>query len=256
MGRIGNLAIVLLGACAAGAIGPASASAAITFDGETAKRKFAAYVAFLERDPAKYAAELSTVHRLERSDVEYRVRVGGDFPRDVDGDLTTDGERVFVSVSNGTGANGRGGEAYSRFSERACLAHELEHARQFDAGEFAFECDPVSGAWLAERPSFDIGDEMRAWLVQVRLSSGGDFWRRPGGSAVPRPSLLAAFASARTDADRIRVLRENGYDRLSRTPNCVWAPPVDGFAPGRAVRPSMLPNFFGRVPDSDVTATP
>jgi len=240
---------LVVGVCAAAVaivLWPGRASAAITFDDAEAERRFAAYVAFLERHPAKCASALATVRQLERSEVEYHVRVGGDFREGVDGELTTDGERVWVSITNGTGANGRGCEMFTRYSERACFAHEFEHARQFDDGEFAFERDPVSGRWHAQRPSFDISDERRAWEAQLRLSSGEDFWRLHAGSD-RRPSLLAMFASARTDAERERVLQEHGYGNIYRVPNCVWAPSAGGFPAGALVRPDRIPNAFGRI---------
>jgi hypothetical protein len=242
-----GLAGLLLGVWAATVSCPARASATITFDGAQAQRKVAAYVAFLERHSAKYASELATVGQLERSEVEYRVRVGGDFRESVDGELTTDGERVLIHISDGAGANGRGGEPFTRFSERACLAHELEHARQFDDGEFAFERDPATGRWHAHRPSFDISDERRAWEAQLRVSNGEDFWRVRGGDPKPRPSLLAMFAAARTDAERENILRRNGYGALYAVPNCAWAPSAGGFQVGALVRPDVVSNVFGRI---------
>jgi len=241
-----SLASALLSIWVATVSCSARASAAITFDGNTAKRRVAAYVAFLERDPAKYASELATVGQLERSEVEYYVRVGGDFREGVDGELTTDGERVVVHISNGEGANGRGCEMFTRYSERACFAHEFEHARQFDSGEFAFERDPTSGTWHAERPSFDISDERRAWQAQLRIASNEDFWRQRRG-ADRQPSLLAMFAAAHTDAERESVLQKNGYGHLCRVPNCVWLPSVGGFPAGALVRPDRIPNVFGRI---------
>ena len=241
-----GLAGVLLGVWAA--VGcPARASAAITFDGAAEQHKVAAYVRFLERHAAKYATALATIRQLEQSDVEYRVRVGGDFGDGVDGELATDGEHVFVRISDGTGVNGRGSAVFTRFSERACLAHELEHARQFDSGEFAFERDPVSGHWHAERPSFDISDERRAWEAQLRLATNEDFWRRNIGAAARGPSLLAMFAAARTDADRESILEQHGYGHLWRVPNSVWAPSVIGLPAGALVGPDRMPNLFGRI---------
>jgi hypothetical protein len=219
----------------------------MTFDGDGARKRFAAYVALLERRPAKYASELETVGQLARSDVEYLVRVGGDFGPGVDGELTTDGERVIIRISDGRGANGRGTEMFTRFSERACFAHELEHARQFDSGEFAFERDPASGHWHAERPSFDISDERRAWEAQLRLATSEDFWRRNIGAATREPSLLALFAAARTDTERDGILEQHGYGHLWRVPNSVWAPLVSGFPAGALVGPERIPNLFGRI---------
>ena len=98
MWRTGSLVIALASVLTACAAWPAAASAAIRFDGKGAEKKFTAYVAFLERDPERYAPELATVRQLERSDVEYCVRVGGDFRSGVDGELTTDGERVVIHI--------------------------------------------------------------------------------------------------------------------------------------------------------------
>jgi hypothetical protein len=242
-----SFAGILVGIGIAVAAAAAPAAASVTFEGERAERAYRAYVAYLERDPATLAPELATIRQLEQSDVEYRVRVGGDFRAGVDGELTTDGERVFVSISNGAGLGGRGSELFSRFSERACLAHELEHARQFDSGEFAFERDPASDQWYAARPSFDISDERRAWEAQLRLANSKDFWRRYEGRAQAAPSLLAEFAAAKTDAERMRVLQKNGYGSLYTVPNCVVAAPTSRFRPGDLVRPERVSNFFGRV---------
>jgi hypothetical protein len=228
MQRTQGLASILLGIFLTVVTCPARASAAITFEAARAKRTFEAYVAFLERDPERYAAELATVHQLERSEVEYRVRLGGDFRPGVEGTLTTDGERVFVSI-----LSDRDAQVYSRFSERSCLAHELEHARQFDAGELAFE--RVAGVWRVEWPSYDIGDEVRAWSAQLRVATNQDFWRRPEGSATARPSLLAKFAAARTDADRARVLGENSYGGLYR---------VQAARSFVVIRPRVLPKRY------------
>jgi hypothetical protein len=242
-----SFAEILVGSSIAVVAAVAPAAAAVTFDGERAERAYQAYVAYLERDPATLAPELATVRQLEQSDVEYRVRVGGAFRPGVDGELTTDGERVFVSISDGAGPGGRGSEVFSRYSERACLAHELEHARQFDNGEFSFERNPLSGRWHAESPSFDISDEMRAWKVQLRLSNDKDFWRRPEGRSQARPSLLAEFAAAKTDAERMRVLQKNGYGGIYDVPNCVVSAPTSKSRVGQLVRPDRVPNFFGRV---------
>lgn len=223
---------------------PAPSRAAVVFEDEAARRDFAAYVAVLERDPAKYATELATVRQLERSEVEYRVRVGGPLPDGADGALTTDGERVYVDVPS----DGDRAKFFSRFSERACLAHELEHARQFDDGEFVFARDPASGRWGPATPSFDIGDEVKAWSAQLRLSVGRDFWRRPRGTPAPRPSLLAKFAAAKSDGERARVLIENGYGHLTPAAGSATVSPVPGRRLGDLVRPCERPNLFFRMP--------
>lgn len=194
-----------------------SACAVIRFDSDAARRQFEAYVAFIEHDPARYSSERATVRQLEQSGIEYRIRVGGDFRPDVDGTLSTDGSCVVVAVSDGTGSNGKGAAPCSRFSERACLAHELEHARQFDSRELSFTRDVRSGRWVPDPSSYDIGDEVNAWRAQLHVATGQDFWRRTEGSPAIGPSLLAIFAAQQSDAARASLLQRSGYGHLAPT---------------------------------------
>jgi hypothetical protein len=226
---------------------PMHALARITYDDDASRRMFANYVATLKADPMVCARELATVGQLERSEVEYRISVGGMFRASVEGELTSDGERVFVRISNGGDSRSGNTLAFSHFSTRACIAHELEHARQFDDGEFAFARQPASTRWYAERPSFDISDEMRAWQAQLRVATTEDFWRRVEGSSIARPSLLAKFAAASSDAERMQVLRDNGYRKLYPIPNCQVTAPSMEIRPGQLVRPGSTGRLFGRV---------
>jgi hypothetical protein len=230
-------AVALVSAILFGAAAAHEARAAISFAGGEAHERFRGYVAFLERDPERFAAELATVRQLEQSDVEYRLTTGGTFERSVEGSLTTDGERVLVNVGDGKG-----------LSVNSRIAHELEHARQFDDGEIAFEQSPATGQWTAHHASYDIGDEVRAWTVQLRASVETDFWRRAKGEANPRPSMLGEFAKAETDEQRAEVLAARGYGnrRLVFGANVTFGASA-GYEPRQLVRPAAGRRFFGRV---------
>jgi hypothetical protein len=206
-------------------------------------------VAFLEDDPARRTSELATVRQLARSEVEYRVRVGTAASVVADGDLTTDGERVYVTLAGDSMAT-----PFRRFSMRSCLAHELEHARQFDDGELAFEREPGTGRWRPLHSTYDIGDEVKAWSAQLRVSRERDLWRRTDWGQIPRPSLLGEFAEARTDEARARVLRRNGYGNVYPVAGCLVRFPNGEYRPGQLVRPSLRPGFFGRVARRDSLA--
>ena len=236
--RAGRLVFVAL-LCAAA---HGEAAATISFAGDAARERFEAYVAFLERDPARFEAELATVRQLERSEVEYRFTVGGEFEWDVEGSLTTDGDRVLVNIAGSRGGDGAPASANSR------IAHELEHARQFDDGEIAFEQDAASKRWGAHRASYDIGDEVKAWAVQLHVSVETDLWKRMKGETVARPSLLGEFAIAGTDEERARVLASRGYGTVRRVSGSdVAFTREGGYAARQLVRPEPTRRFFGRV---------
>jgi hypothetical protein len=213
----------------------------ITFESAHARAKFDAYMAHLERHPERFAQDLATLRQLRRSDVEYRVVLGGPFEQGVEGNLTTDGERVFVRISDEGGAYGEIASLNSRF------AHELEHARQFDDGEIAFARDPVANVWRPLHTFYDIGDEVKAWEAQLRLSISKDYWVTTSGT--PRPSLLQRFAEAKGDTARARVLAQYGaYGRRKQEIglNVVVASKT-GFTARQLVRPDTRPDFFGRI---------
>lgn len=216
----------------------------ILFADADSKRRFDEYRALLEKDPSKYAAEVETVRRLERSDVQYVVSVCGRFGRGVEGKLSSDGERVIVYVTD------IGGPAAETASLNSRFAHELEHARQFDAGELGLARDPNTGKWASHYGSYDIGDEVSAWRAQLALAIPQDFWAHRDGTWAP--TLLRQFANARTDDERARVLVQNGY----RGVNPIFASNVRfaaaaGHAAGDVVRPNLSrgENLFARVFD-------
>jgi hypothetical protein len=237
--RFVNLILAVVATVVAAA---AQASAAITFEDRDAERSFEDYVAFLEEDPQRFAAELATVEQLRRSEVEYVVTLGGDFKWGVEGTLTTDGERILVNIAE---ARHHADELMSTSSR---IAHELEHARQFDDGEIAFERNPATGRWSTHLASYDIGDEVKAWHAQLRASVDSDLVRRREGSLFLEPTVLGVFARAETDAERARVLASRGYGSVSRAMGAnVTFGRDKGYTARQLVRPDGASRFFGRV---------
>jgi hypothetical protein len=223
-------------AAIAAALCPHPVAARLSFADGRAERAFRGYVAFLERDQHGFAGALDTIRRLAASDVEFRVAVGAGAPGEAHGSISTDGERVHVTIGP------TGGPCGEPVSINARFAHELEHARQFEDGELAF-ARGACGRWFADSASYDIGDEVKAWAAQLAASSESDMWARRGGRRAP--SLLRRFADARDDRDRARVLlATTGYARLGPDlhRDVVVADPAA--APGRLLRTKY---FFGRV---------
>lgn len=226
----------VLGVCLTLAAFGSRAEARITFEDERAQESFVAYRTFLERDPASFATALETVDRLERSDVEYRIRVDAALPYGVEGTTTTDGTRVTITLPE---ERVQFGLATSR---TALMAHELEHARQFDAGELDFVRDDATGHWEPDAATYDIGDEVKAWKAQLAVATGADAWHKG------KPSLLAEFAHAKSDVKRARVLAVSGYANVPFAFECdVVAAAESGRMVGELVRPTPGRHVFGRV---------
>jgi len=177
------------------------------------------------------------VNRLQGSEVEYRLSVGGNNFEGAEGNTTTDGQRINIAISNVGGSSGETFSLNSRFS------HELEHGRQFDNGELTF----LKGAdwkWHPNPTTYDIGDEVKAWSAQLNTSTASDYWKTEGGTR--KPSLLRQFANAKTDDERAGVLARTGGYR-NRNPNqnsdYVYAG-KENYKPGQLVRTN---DTFGRV---------
>jgi len=144
----------------------------------------------------------------------------------------------------------------------ARIAHELEHARQFDAGELALACDPKTGRWASHYGSYDIGDEVKAWRAQLDVAGATDYWSHRRGTWTP--TLLRLFANERNDAGRARVLAQHGYASVNPVfESNLRFDAATGYAVGQLVRPNLSrgANVFGRVwaldgrpPTADVAA--
>ena len=186
---------------------PALSDGSIAFADSHSRARWDEYRAFLGSDPKRYADEIATVATLERSDVRYVIAIVGSLGNTVEGKISTDGQSVILSICN------VGGPAAEVASLNSRFAHELEHARQFDAGELGLACDPASGRWASHYGSYDIGDEVKAWEAQLHASTTPDYWTNRGGTW--RPTLLRLFADAKTDAERARVLVQHGYPNVN-----------------------------------------
>jgi hypothetical protein len=222
---------------------PFLTNGSISFADHGARRRFEDYIAFLERDPVKFAHELATLRVLTRSEVRYHVKIGEVSRKGVEGNLSTDGARIYITISASGGSDGETASVNSRF------AHEFEHARQFEAGELAFVRNPETGSWRADILSYDIGDEVKAWAAQLKAAVSTDFWVKQEGDR--RPSTMHKFAQAATDEKRARVLAKCGYGSRNLRLNCnVVFSSETGYKAGQFVRPSGQLNFFGRVHSS------
>jgi hypothetical protein len=242
---LGIFAILCVGGLARVAAAPLTPlpledGASLGFADERARTRFLEYRRFLEEEPARYVAELATIDRLVASDIEYVVAVCDPLGPGIEGCLTTDGERVVINVTDVRGVSGDIASLNSRF------AHELEHARQFDAGELALARDPVTGNWISDYNSYDIGDEVKAWTAQLRASSPRDYWRELNG--MRKPTTLRRFASAADDVERARVLLAHGYARVNPLLDRRVHMRADaGLSAGDVVHPSAGHDIFGRL---------
>jgi hypothetical protein len=134
--------------------------------------------------------------------VTYKISLGGSntFSGGTEGEVTSDGKNVLVTLG------GVGGPQGERYSLNSRFAHELEHARQFDSGEFAFAFDAKTGKLLGEVNS-DISSEVEAWQAQIIASTASDFQVK-GGSKQPEFQfrVLEEFQKATTNDERAGVL--------------------------------------------------
>ena len=209
----------------------------ITFANNDARRAFEEYLNYLYSDEDAHAQEIATVNQLSGSEADYRINLGEGAAEGAEGRLTTDGETIFINIANVGGPSGE------TFSINSRIAHELEHGRQFDNGEFSF-IRTRDGRWVPNPGSYDIGDEVNAWKAQERTSIESDYIStRPGN--VGRPTLLRQFSRAATDDEKAGVLARNGYPNRNpnRNSNVVFGSD-SGYQPGQLVRTNTM---YGRV---------
>ena len=210
--------------------------AVVEFADKRARKKYEEYKAFLNKDPKKYKDLIATVQQLENSDVTFVVALGGSstFSGGTEGNvISPDGETVNVNIGN---VGGPSGEQYSINSR---FAHELEHARQFDSGEFAFVYDsngnPVGYTGL------DIMDEVNAFQAQLTASIPTDFTVLGGSKHKEfQFRVLDSFAKAETNEEKAQTIAKLGntykesYARGGFGSNFT----LKGVQPGTLVRPS------------------
>ncbi len=200
-------AFAVVGTCAGrtSADDLAASHGSVTFVDDGARSAYDDYVEFLRRDPVEFADELATLRLVESSKMEYRLRVGGDLVGYQEGSISTDGVRVLITVSAVGGPDGEIASINSR------LAHEFEHARQFEMGEIGFVRDAVTGRWVADPKRYDIGDEIKAWRVQAKAANSKDLLQYRGGEL--HETLLRRFTRAKSDEERAEVLLKHAYKR-------------------------------------------
>ena len=202
----------------------------LTKKGKEDQAQYQAYVASLNKDPKKNASQLATVNQLEKSNVNYLVNVTTkelEGRHEAEGRTSTDGTNVLVTIRNIGGPQGE------KFSIDARFAHEFEHARQFDSGEFSFVQDP-QGNWRPNPRDYDIYDEVNAFKAQMGVSA----------PVLDTPTVRQLRDNRITDADRAVILTRSGYsDKIPQRPVNTFLP---RFKPGELVRPSQAPGFFGR----------
>jgi len=199
---------------------------------------------------------------LKKSDVNYVIRLdqsGIDYSNGREGGVTTDGKDVFINIAN----QGNGSE---KFSINATIGHELEHARQFDSGEWGFVSDKngnfvdKSGKYIGSFVGVDITDEVKAWAVTAKLATATDKMVM-GGNTNPEFQfrVLDEFNKAATEADKAAVLARladtynNSFQRGTTPVNN----PSFGKPGGTLIRPSqnvkvidqnkISRTFFGRT---------
>ncbi len=232
--------------CLAGPVPAGQASVlalrGLTFANEEARRIFDGYVEFLGSDPERFEQHLATIRQLQASEIHYQLVMIEEAGHGIEGRVTTDGRSVFIHLTHVGGPYGEVASMNSR------LAHELEHARQFDSGEIAFARDTSTGRWGPVVATYDIGDDVKAWEAQLAASVGTDFFDRARGTGVVIPSLLRIFADAGGFEARASVLMANGYKDLRPIVNSnVGFAAKAKLAAGTVVHPGMRENFFGRV---------
>ena len=197
-----------------------------------AQEAYDEYLKALNKDPKKYSNELATINRLTNSKVNYVIKLGTKgFSETAEGNVLPDNNgNIVVGIRNIGGASGEKYDLNGRF------AHELEHARQFDAGEIAFGRDAKTGNWFAYPSVYDVMDEVKAFNAQVNVAP-----------PAKDTTLLRSLRDDRiSDDDRARILLSSGYSHLKdRGRNLNYRPYESlGKKPGEIVRTSQ---FYGVV---------
>jgi RHS repeat-associated protein len=203
----------------------------LTKNGQESQEHYQKYKKFLNKNPIKYAAQLATLKQLEKSNVNYVVNVTSkelDGSHEAEGSTSTDGTNVLVTIRNIGGPQGE------KFSMEGRFAHEFEHARQFDDGEFCF-VRTGSGKWVPDPTTYDLYDEVRAFNAQLGVTP----------PTQDTPMLRTLRDDRLTDAQRADQLKSSYRARSSRDRNVTF---LLNEPKGTLVRPNAThPDVFGRV---------
>jgi RHS repeat-associated protein len=204
----------------------------IGYADKDAQKAYDDYVAFLNKDPKKYGKELATIERLTKSKVNYVIALGTKgFKGDAEGKTEPDNEgNIIVGIRNIGGSQGEKFDLHGRF------AHELEHGRQFDAGELTFFRNLKTGEWFGYPSTYDVMDEVNAFKAQIDVSP-----------PVKDTALLGSLRDNRqSDEDRAQRLISGPYPHLKNSGRNNNYTPFEssGRKPGEIVRTSQ---FYGVV---------
>ncbi len=214
------------------------------FSSKDAEERFKKYKEFLEKCGERCAKELKTLNRLHESKITYVINLksGKEQSASGEGELTTDGEKIFVNIDN---IGGPDGETYSLNSR---FAHELEHGRQFEDGELAFRYDERAGRWVAA--AYDLTDEVKAHEAMLSVATASDYTNDRRSRGTFRKTLLGDFRSARNDEARLGVIRASNYGQRGKN---LQEGPVN-FNPAGAIAGEKKPGelvqtsqWFGRI---------
>ncbi|MCC7306483.1 MAG: RHS repeat-associated core domain-containing protein [Acidobacteria bacterium] len=130
-------------------------------------------------DPKKFGDLWATIQRLESSGVTYNISVAdrSKYGDGVEGsvDVSSNGDAIDVNIVLSGGTS-------QEFSQNSAFAHELEHARQFDNGEWGFILVPdkngaitINGKRYSQTTDgLDITDERKAWQAMIPAANGFD----------------------------------------------------------------------------------
>ncbi|HEX8737372.1 MAG TPA: RHS repeat-associated core domain-containing protein [Pyrinomonadaceae bacterium] len=187
--------------------------------------KYDAYKKWVEdqykKDPKKFAGLMAAIKTLEESGVLYRISVttSSKLGEGVEGsvDISSDGKSIDINVVLSGGSN-------QEFSQNTLFAHELEHARQFNEGEWGFVLEPdkkgtitINGKkYRADKLGYDIGDETKAWQAMIPAANGLDMSVKVPHGSNELPILQRLDGAKEKDADNIIARINNDYKDMKK----------------------------------------
>ena len=167
-------------------------------------------------------AELrATIKTLEESNVVYNLSVTSTTPLgdSVSGsvDIASNGASININVVLSGGTN-------QDFSQNSIFAHELEHARQFNDGEWGFVLEPdkegdvtVGGTkYKARKIGYDIGDEVKAFRAMITAANGFDMSVRFPRLSSEEPLLTQLAGVNDKKAEKVLARTTDEYKDMTK----------------------------------------
>jgi len=154
------------------------------------------YWAFLNKhaNEDRIKGILQKILRLQASSIEYRIRVLAHRSKQGEGGFTKAISDTVIGVNV---------LSHAQFSKRVRLAHELEHAYQFETGRLAYW--NYAGKWYPFL--YDMQDEVDAydvgWAVYRAAPTPTDVLAAGG--------MLVHYPATGSMAEKISYLRAHGY---------------------------------------------